>query len=383
MNAVVAARPAGPCQQGGFGGYCSFLAVAATLATGQLFGFLGLLPAVSRDLGANARLGLPLFALGYATGMILLGALASALGAKRLIAASLAAGAGLSIVASMAPSLAVLVPLRFLEGVALGGFPPAAFVASAQRVPQSKILFASSAMAFGLLGSAGLAGLLSRGMQTEIGWRWALVVYGVLLFCCAFVATRQTGITPGRPARENPYTMVRLQLSVGRIVLCACAGAATMATFVTANGTVAKSSQAMVGLVLVIGLVLAVLSFAKVLVRRPPLLRSACGLVLSGAGAGLLAIHPGAAVIALAAVSTGATLTVPACIQVVTGAARGSVPAAVSVFTSSLFVGGAGAGLVVTGFVHVRFSTYLPVLGLALVACAAACVFTARGKGQS
>lgn len=43
-------------------GFCVFLAAAATLATGQLFGFIALMPDLIDRFGANARLGLPLFA---------------------------------------------------------------------------------------------------------------------------------------------------------------------------------------------------------------------------------------------------------------------------------------------------------------------------------
>ncbi|BCJ46170.1 hypothetical protein GCM10010168_51190 [Actinoplanes ianthinogenes] len=362
------AAPAGPAPDAPIAAFCVFLAAAATLATGQLFGFLAFVPQLTERFGSAVKLGLPLFAAGYAVGMILLGSLAGRLGARRVLVVSLAAGGVLSLVTSLAPHVSVLLGLRFAEGLVLGGFPPAAFVASVQRVPQQKILFPNSAMVFGLLGSAGAAGLAARGLAATVGWRGGLVVFGLLLLVVAGVAAVQRGIAPGRPSPVHPYRLVGVELAGPEVLFSAACGMVTMATFVTTNGAAQKGPHPIAALLIVLGAVLTLLALAKLIVRRPADLRRIVGLVLTLAGAAVLHLSEDQVLVALALATVGATLTVPASIQQVVGNARKAIPVAVASFTCSLFVGGALAGLAVTGLVAIEPSTVTAVLlaGLAL-----------------
>ncbi|NLU83437.1 MFS transporter [Rhodococcus sp. HNM0569] len=354
-------------------GFCVLLAVAATLATGQLFGYLAFLPQLKERFGDEAGLGMPLFAGGYALGMIVLGSLAGRLGARQVLVASLALGGLLSIVTACAPDISLLLGLRFAEGLVLGGFPPAAFVASVQRVPKEKILFANSAMAFGLLGSAGVAGLASHGLASTVGWRTGVVVYGALLLGAAGIGFLQSGIAAGQRGPVHPYRLVAIELTGSEVAFSAGCGALTMATFVTANGLAQQSPHSIASLVVVLTIVLTLLALAKHIVRRPADLRRTLGLVLTLSGAVVVLFADSHVLAALSLATIGATLTVPASIQQVVVGARRAVPVAVAVFTCSLFVGGALAGLVVTGLVDFEISTLalLLVFGLACAEIAA------------
>lgn len=367
LSASHAITPLPPAERP-IGGFCVFLALAATLATGQLFGYLAFLPQLNERFGDDAGLGLPLFAGGYALGMIALGSLAGRLGARRVLVASLAAGGVLSILTAFAPNIPLLLGFRFVEGLVLGGFPPAAFVASVQRVPREKILFANSAMAFGLLGSAGVAGLISHGLASTVGWRGGVVVYGLLLLGAAAIGTSQAGIAAGQLGPVHPYRLVAIELTGSEVAFSAACGAMTMATFVTANGIAQKGPHSIASLVIVVAIVLALLALAKQIVQRPADLRRVLGLALTLGGAAVLQIAEDQVLAALALATIGATLTVPASIQQVVVGARKAVPVAVAVFTCSLFVGGALAGLVITGLVDVKISMLaaLLVVGLAL-----------------
>lgn len=370
------------------GGFCVFLAFAATLATGQLFGYLAFLPRLSEHFGDGAALGLPLFAGGYAMGMIAIGSLAGRLGARRVLVASLAAGGVLSVLTAFTPNIALLLGFRFVEGLVLGGFPPAAFVASVQRVPREKILFANSAMAFGLLGSAGLAGLISHGLASSVGWRGGLVVYGLLLLCAAATAHLQSGIAAGQLVPVHPYRLVAIELVGSEVAFSAACGAMTMATFVAANSLAQKGPNTIAPLVIVLVIVLLLLAMSKQIVQRTADLRRVLGLSLTLCGALVLLISEEQVLVALALVTIGATLTVPASIQQVVLGARKAVPVAVAVFTCSLFVGGALAGLVVTGLVDVKISmlSAMLVAGLVLAVIGAfvrRSMSNARRSGQS
>ena len=340
-------------ETGGMTRFCLFLAFGATLATGQMFALMPLVPQVSLSLGNSAALGLPLFAAGYATGMVLFGSLSGRLGVKRVLVISLSAGALLSVACAWSPITLVFLLFRFVEGVVLGGFPPAAFVATTQRVPLKNRLLANSAMVFGLLGSAGLAGLISRMMAESIGWRNGLVVYGALLLLASALASRLGGLSRGDLAQTHPYRLIRGEAFSGEGMFSNICGACTMAAFAMTNGMAQRGQNPILALIVVLCAVLLILGVAKFIVRRLPDERRALGLLLVCCGACLGELWGQGIVLSLATVTVGATLVVPASIQKVISNARKSIPVAVACFTCCLFIGGTFAGLSMTGMVPV------------------------------
>jgi len=135
-----------------------------------------------------------------------------------------------------------------------------------------------------------------------------------------------------------------------------------------------------VGLVLVLVLVLLLIAAASRIVRCPAEIRRLVGFGTTLAGAALLWFVDGGELVALLLVTVGATVTVPASIQLVVAAARRSVPAAVAIFTASLFVGGALAGLSATGLVRVAAHDALAVIVVSGAVSGAALVVSIRGR---
>lgn len=342
--------------------FCLFLGAAATLATGQLFGYLGFLPELSQRFGQGVSLGLPLFALGYAIGMVSIGSLAERFGARHIMVMSLLLGGLLSVAIGFSTTLPILLLLRLAEGVVLGGFPPAAFVAANQKVPAQNILFANSAMAFGLLGSAGIAGLFTHLFGPLLHWQLGFIMYGCLLLLAALSAFMQKGIRPGNRKSLSPYKNFRFELRNPELLRSILFGASTMAVFVFVNSTAQRSPHAMFALGIVVVIVLAVLSFSKALIRYRTDSRRLSGLGLILSGVAVITVQPDLVLLALALVCVGATITIPASIQSVVMSAQKSVPSAVAIFTCSLFVGGAAVGMVVTGLLPITATTVVYIL---------------------
>lgn len=356
--------------------FCLFLGVAATLATGQLFGYLGFLPELFNRFGQGASLGLPLFALGYAIGMVSIGSLAERFGARNIMVFSLLLGGLSSIISAYSITLPMLLSLRLVEGVLLGGFPPAAFVAANQKVSRQKILFANSAMAFGLLGSAGIAGLFTRLFNSISNWQFGLSIYGCLLLLAAFGAFVQKGINPGDESIIFPYKNFHRELLNFELIRSAFLGSSTMAVFVFVNSAAQRGSHPIAALVIVAAIVLAVLSFSKTFVKYGINARRLFGLILIFLGIVVLTVQSNLILFSLALICMGATITIPASIQSVVVSSRKSVPSAVSLFTCSLFIGGALVGLSVTGII--RLSPQFVLIVLDVIICAAVFVVLAR-----
>ncbi len=348
-------------------GFCMFLGISATLATGQLFGYLGFVPKLSEEFGGRVALGLPLFSLGYAFGMILIGSLAARFGPQKVMIVSLGLGGLVSIATAFSTSLPMLLTLRFCEGTILGGFPPAAFVASAQKIPPKKILFANSAMAFGLLGSAGVAGLITKIFTITSNWRTGLIIYGILLLLAGLTAWMQTGLVHANPEVGFPYRHFSREIANKELLFSAFFGASTMAVFVFANSTAQRSSVAVAALILVAVIVLMILGLSKRIVTYAIDTRRLAGLGFTLSGLLILTVWNGALLPALCLITIGATLTIPASIQNVVMNARRVVPVAVALFTCSLFIGGAVVGMSVTGIVQIQPSTVLMVLDCFMV----------------
>lgn len=123
--------------------------------------------------------------LSLATGMLapsilLAGAISESAGRKSLMAASLCIAATLNLLAAAAPNWTILLILRALEGLALGGAPAIAMTYLAEEIHPSGL---GLAMGLYIGGTAigGMAGRLVTGLAAEFsGWRGALATIGLL-----------------------------------------------------------------------------------------------------------------------------------------------------------------------------------------------------------
>ncbi|WP_428390782.1 MFS transporter [Lichenicoccus sp.] len=142
-----------------------------------------LLPLFSRQFrldAAQSALALSVTTGLLAPSILLASALSEATSRKALMAASLTVAALLDLLAAMAPNWSVLLLLRALEGIALGGAPAIAMTYLAEEIHPDGL---GRAMGLYVGGTAigGMAGRLLTGFAAQLsGWRGALAVIGLL-----------------------------------------------------------------------------------------------------------------------------------------------------------------------------------------------------------
>jgi YNFM family putative membrane transporter len=158
-----------------------FLAGFATFSL--LYCVQPLLPVLARSFAvspAAAALALSISTAAMAVAVVAAGALSEAWGRRGLMAAALTAASLLNIAAALASYWPLLLLLRALEGVALGGVPAVAIAYLAEEIEPSALgramgLYVSGTAVGGMCGRV-ITGILSE----EFGWRPALGGIGVI-----------------------------------------------------------------------------------------------------------------------------------------------------------------------------------------------------------
>jgi len=180
---------------------------AAALATfAMLYAPQPLLPQLAGSFGvspAAASLAISAATFALAIAVIPLSSLSEVLGRRRImIGGALAAGV-LGLAAPLAPSLAVLLVIRVLQGFALAGVPAVAMAYLAEEVERGSF---GRAMGLFIAGNSigGLAGRIAAGALADHGgWRVALAcVAGMSVVCAVLFAVllpRSAHFTPAPP----------------------------------------------------------------------------------------------------------------------------------------------------------------------------------------
>jgi YNFM family putative membrane transporter len=149
----------------------------------QIYCTQPLLPVLAEHFGvgaAESSLALSLTTGFLAVSIFVAGALSESIGRKKLMFASLVVAAVLELAAAVAPSWHLLLIIRALEGVALGGAPAVAMAHLAEEIEPAGL---GTAMGLYIGGNAlgGMAGRVFTGLVAEVAdWRWALAVIGGL-----------------------------------------------------------------------------------------------------------------------------------------------------------------------------------------------------------
>lgn len=171
----------------------------------QLYCVQPLLPDFARVFSVSAAessLALSLSTGFLAVAILIAGALSQSLSRKTLMLASLLAAAVLELAAAAAPSWPVLLTLRALEGLALGGAPAVAMAYLAEEIEPAG-LGAAMGLYIGGNAAGGMAGRVVTGLVAEhADWRMALAVIGALglLAALGFAAL----LPPSRNFRPAP-----------------------------------------------------------------------------------------------------------------------------------------------------------------------------------
>lgn len=170
-----------------------------------------LLPLLARDFGvspAASSLALSLSTAFLAVAIVMAAAVSEGLGRKGVMFASLFATSVLTIATALAPDWHVLLLIRAVEGLALGGVPAVAMAYLAEEMEPAGL---GLAMGLYVAGTAfgGMAGRVATGFLTQdFGWRWALGAMGVegLAAAAGFLALlpRSRNFIP-RPGFDPAY----------------------------------------------------------------------------------------------------------------------------------------------------------------------------------
>ncbi|MCE3551758.1 MFS transporter [Pseudonocardia sp. RS11V-5] len=164
----------------------------------------GLLPTLSDEFGVSSgtsSLALSATTLTLALAVVPLSAVAEAWGRARVMTVALTASAVLGLLAPLAPTFAVLVGIRALEGVALAALPALAMSHVTREVAPRHL---GGAVGLLIAGNTigGLSGrLIATGVADVAGWRLALLAVGLVSLLCtvAFRLLLPPSIAPAAP----------------------------------------------------------------------------------------------------------------------------------------------------------------------------------------
>lgn len=188
---------------------------AAGVATfAQLYSTQGILPVVGHSLhvdAAQAALTVSVATLGLAASVLAWSWVADRIGRAPAMKAALVAAAVLGLLTPLAPSYAVLLGLRALEGIALGGVPALAVAYLSEEVHRSQAAVAAGTYISGTT-IGGLLGRVVSGPFAELGgWRLGVAAVGVLSASAAvafvLLVPRARGFS--RPAGRPEVGVVR------------------------------------------------------------------------------------------------------------------------------------------------------------------------------
>jgi MFS transporter, YNFM family, putative membrane transport protein len=248
---------------------------------------------------ATSSLALSVTTGALAISILAMGAFSEALGRRGLMFASMCAAALLNLGCAVAPSWALLLLGRGLEGLVLGGVPAVAMAYLAEESPPDRLGFAMglyvSGTAFG-----GMTGRVAMGVMTQLSsWRIALGVVSIidLVAAVAFVLllppsrhfVRRTGL-----ALRDHLDAWRRHIGAPALSMLFVVAFLAMGAFVTVYNYVGfrlaappyRLGQAEIGLIFLIYLIgMAASSWAGALADRfgrPPILMLGAAIALAG-----------------------------------------------------------------------------------------------------
>jgi YNFM family putative membrane transporter len=194
-----------------------------------------ILPEIGRTFDispAEAGLSISVVVLALAVGAWIWGPFSDRVGRKRSIVLASALLVPPTIGAALAPSFALLLVFRTLQGLCMPGLLTAGvpYVAEA-FVPtlgaRAMGYYVSSLVAGGLIGRVGVALLADA-----IGWRWAIGVLAVLPLTAAVVMQRSLLDIPGSTAPGETFRGIRRQVRNANLLRATLTGTAFFFTFV-------------------------------------------------------------------------------------------------------------------------------------------------------
>ncbi|WP_334174783.1 MFS transporter [Pseudoxanthobacter sp.] len=158
-----------------------FLVVAIDGFDTAAIGFIA--PAIRHEWGLSAAALAPLFGaglFGLMAGAFLFGPLADRFGRKTLLVATCAIFGIMTLASAFSTSVEMLVVLRFLTGLGLGGAMPNTVTLTAEYCPEQRRSFLVTTMFCGFTIGSALGGFLAAYMVDLWGWRSVLMLGGLV-----------------------------------------------------------------------------------------------------------------------------------------------------------------------------------------------------------
>ncbi|HDG1689673.1 TPA: aromatic acid/H+ symport family MFS transporter [Kluyvera georgiana] len=202
LQALIDAAPIGAMQWRVI--ICCFLVVMMDGFDTAAIGFIA--PAIREHWQLSAADLAPLFGaglLGLTAGALLCGPLSDKLGRKRVIEWCVALFGLFSLLSAFSPNLEMLIVLRFLTGLGLGGAMPNTITMTSEYLPSRRRGALVTLMFCGFTLGSALGGIVSAQLVAVIGWHGILVLGGVLPLALFF------GLLVALP--ESPRWLLRRQ----------------------------------------------------------------------------------------------------------------------------------------------------------------------------
>ncbi|MGU7772689.1 MFS transporter [Burkholderia sp. MR1-5-21] len=140
-------------------------------------------PALSREWHLSPAVLGTLFGsglVGLMAGALCFGPLADRIGRRKTLIATVAFFGVASLLTAYAPDIELLIALRFVTGLGLGGAMPNAIALTSEYCPERKKSFLTTVMFCGFTLGSGLGGIVAAELIPTYGWRSVLLVGGVL-----------------------------------------------------------------------------------------------------------------------------------------------------------------------------------------------------------
>jgi AAHS family 4-hydroxybenzoate transporter-like MFS transporter len=155
-----------------------------------VLGFIA--PALKSHFAASSAQLAPVFGAGFfglAVGSFLFGPLADRFGRKLTLISAVILFGLLSIISSWSSSIEMLVALRFLTGLGLGGAMPNAYTLAVEYSPDRLRSTLVAPLGCGISAGGVLAGLVASHMIGTFGWQSMLILGGALPMVLAVILT--------------------------------------------------------------------------------------------------------------------------------------------------------------------------------------------------
>ncbi|MDQ0708406.1 YNFM family putative membrane transporter [Arthrobacter woluwensis] len=169
--------------------------MAALLAAGvatfaQLYAIQGVLPGIARELSlsaSTAALSVSAATTGLAVGVLLWAAVADRIGRLRCMRIAVAGTVVLGLATAVAPGLELLLGLRFLTGLVVGGVPVLAVAYVYEQLAGSRAAVAATVYISGTTVGGALGRLVAGPLGAWAGWRSALLGVGLMSLAAAVI----------------------------------------------------------------------------------------------------------------------------------------------------------------------------------------------------